>query len=122
MSDSEPGDFYYQDADSTDTETTKALTSVTPASEAMTSPVTASVSKGTDQAKPRISDVLGPYYLVKMAASEDSDKKPLWLIWNPSDGSNLADEFNISSIAHPEDHLPTTALPRGSTKETAEDS
>ena len=121
MSDSEPGDFYYQDADSTDTEATTALTSVTPASEAMTSPVTASVSKGTDQAKPRISDVLGPYYLVKMAASEDSDKKPLWLIWNPSDGSNLADEFNISSMAHREDILPTTALPRGSTKGTAED-
>lgn len=120
VSDSEHSDYYYEDADSTGTEATEALTLVTHASEAFTSHVSTSASKGTDQAKPRISDVLGPYYLVKMAVSENSGKKPLWLIWNPSDGSNLADAFNISSIENRGDHLPTTALPRGSTTGTSE--
>ena len=120
MSDSEPDDYYYEDADSTGTEATKAPSRATSTSEAFTSHVETPASKGFDQAKPRISDVLGPYYLVKMAVSEDSDKKPLWLIWNPSDGRNLEDDFNISSIAHRGNHLPTTALPRESTTGAAE--
>ena len=109
MTDSEPGDFYlyeYEDSTSTGTEETEAPTTASNESEASTTNADeTSPKKGRDQAKPRISDMLGPYYLVKMAASEGSDKKPLWLIWNPSDGRDLADV-----IAHKGEDFPTTAL------------
>ena len=104
----EPEDYYYEDTETTHGRIVDASTEASSAE----SPS----SRGTDQERPRISDVLGPYYLVKMAVSDDSDKKPLWLIWNPSDGSKLEDDLDLSSITAGVQPFPTTPLPLGSTK------
>ena len=116
----EPEDYYYEDTETTlgriVEASTEAPTIMTSASEAFTSSAEIPTGKGTDQERPRISDVLGPYYLVKMAVSDDSDKKPLWLIWNPSDGSNLEDDLDLSSITAGVQPFPTTPLPLESTK------
>ena len=115
----EPEDYYYEDTETTlgriVEASTESPTIMTSASEAFTSSAEIPTGKGTDQERPRISDVLGPYYLVKMAVADGSDKKPLWLIWNPSDGSNLEDAFNFSSITHGVEPFPTTPLPLGRT-------
>ena len=115
----EPEDYYYEDTETTlgrlVDASTEAPTIMTSASEAFTSSAEIPTGKGNDQERPRISDVLGPYYLVKMAVSDDSDKKPLWLIWNPSDGSNLEDDLDLSSITAGVQPFPTTPLPPGST-------
>ena len=127
----EPEDYYYEDTETTlgrivDASTgvvakdilgvTVAPAIVTSTKEAFISSAEAPSSRGTNQERPRISDVLGPYYLVKMAVSDDSDKKPLWLIWNPSDGSNLEDDLDLSSITAGVQPFPTTPLPLGSRK------
>ena len=106
----EPEDYYYED---TETTLGRFVDASTEAPTIMTSAESSS-SRGNDQERPRISDVLGPYYLVKMAVSDDSDKKPLWLIWNPSDGSNLEDDLDLSSITAGVQPFPTTPLPPGS--------
>ena len=115
----EPEDYYYEDTETTIGSIvearTEAPTIMISTSEAFTSSAESIASRGTDEEKPRISDVLGPYYLVKMAVAGNSDKKPLWLIWNPSDGSNLEDAFNLSSITHGVKPFPTTPLPLGRT-------
>ena len=126
----EPEDYYYEDTGTTLGRIVDASTGVvakdilgvtaapaitTSTNEAFISSAEAPSSRGTNQERPRISDVLGPYYLVKMAVSDDSDKKPLWLIWNPSDGSNLEDDLDLSSITAGVQPFPTTPLPQVST-------